>query len=56
MAEEQPKEPVTYTPEELATISELTDFFKKAPGQVDLDAGEEGATQTAQDAPTKPQY
>jgi tetratricopeptide (TPR) repeat protein len=43
MAEEQPKEPVTYTPEELATISELTDFFKKAPGQVDLDAGEEGA-------------
>ncbi|AFM11229.1 tetratricopeptide repeat protein [Turneriella parva] len=42
MAEEQPKEPVTYTEEELATISELTDFFKRAPGQVELDAGAQG--------------
>lgn len=45
MAEEQPKEPVTYTEEELATISELTDFFKRAPGQVELDAGTEGDDQ-----------
>jgi hypothetical protein len=51
MAEEQPKEPVTYTPEELATISELTDFFKKAPGQVDLDAGEEGGDADGAGAP-----
>jgi hypothetical protein len=51
MAEEQPKEPVTYTPEELATISELTDFFKKAPGQVDLDAGEESGDADGAGAP-----
>ncbi len=42
MAEEQEKEAITYTPEELATISELTGFFKKAPGQADIDAGQEG--------------
>ena len=37
---EQEKEPVVYTPEELATINDLTSFFQKAPGQVDLDAEE----------------
>lgn len=44
MAEEQEKPEVTYTPEELATIRELTSFFDKAPGQVALDdAGAEAA-------------
>lgn len=44
MAEEQEKPEVTYTPEELSTIRELTGFFNKAPGQVALDeAGEETA-------------
>lgn len=39
MADEQPKPEITYTPEELATINELTSFFLKAPGQVDIDQG-----------------
>ena len=38
---EQEKEPVVYTPEELATINDLTSFFQKAPGQVDLDTDDE---------------
>ncbi|MFO1525921.1 MAG: hypothetical protein U1F16_08105 [Turneriella sp.] len=45
MAEEQKepeKEPVVYTPEELATISDLTGFFLKAPGQVDVPESETG--------------
>lgn len=51
MAEEQEKEAITYTPEELATISELTGFFKKAPGQVDIDSGEDaGEAETAGEA------
>ena len=42
---EQEKEPVVYTPEELATISDLTSFFQKAPGQVELDADEDELAQ-----------
>ncbi len=41
MADEQPKPEITYTPEELATINDLTSFFLKAPGQVDLDQNED---------------
>jgi len=40
MADEQPKEPIVYTAEELATIGELTKFFLQAPGQVALDAND----------------
>jgi tetratricopeptide (TPR) repeat protein len=47
MADEQPKPEITYTPEELATINELTSFFQKAPGQVDLDEVEEAAEKPA---------
>ncbi|GAB4432017.1 MAG: tetratricopeptide repeat protein [Turneriella sp.] len=44
MAEEQEKPEVTYTPDELNTIRELTGFFNKAPGQVALDeTGDEAA-------------
>lgn len=49
MAEEQakPEKPeVTYTPEELITIRELTGFFNKAPGQVDFDEASEEAVAT----------
>jgi len=45
MADEQEKPEkveITYTPEELATINELTNFFTRAPGQVNLDEGQEG--------------
>ncbi|HNN01774.1 MAG TPA: hypothetical protein PKG67_15050, partial [Turneriella sp.] len=48
--EQQEKEPVVYTPEELQTIGELTTFFQKAPGQVDLPEGEEGAEGESGDA------
>ncbi|MCX7634044.1 MAG: hypothetical protein N2Z22_12000, partial [Turneriella sp.] len=34
MAEEQQATEITYTPEELETIRELTSFFDKGPGQV----------------------
>ncbi|MCS6985022.1 MAG: tetratricopeptide repeat protein [Leptospiraceae bacterium] len=34
--EKKPSEPVEYTEEELAQIRELTSFFNRAPGQVDL--------------------
>jgi tetratricopeptide (TPR) repeat protein len=51
MAEEQDqKEEITYTPEELATIADLTGFFLKAPGQVELDApAEDDAEATTPD-------
>ncbi|MBN8219455.1 MAG: hypothetical protein J0L53_00945 [Spirochaetes bacterium] len=41
MADEQAKPEITYSPEELETIKELTSFFLKAPGQVDLDQTED---------------
>lgn len=47
MADEQPKPEITYTPEELATINELTSFFQKAPGQVDLGEVEDAAEKPA---------
>jgi len=49
MAEEQAKTEITYTPEELSTIQELTNFFQKAPGQVDLAGDEDAAPPSATD-------
>ncbi|MBS0618034.1 MAG: tetratricopeptide repeat protein [Spirochaetes bacterium] len=49
MAEEQAKTEITYTPEELSTIHELTNFFQKAPGQVDLAGDEDAASPSATD-------
>lgn len=46
---EQEKEPVVYTPEELATINDLTSFFQKAPGQVELAADEDELAQPVGD-------
>lgn len=37
MAEEQDKPEVSYSPEELRTIGDLTGFFNKAPGQIVLE-------------------
>lgn len=51
MADEQQKTEVTYTPEELATINELTSFFLKAPGQVDIDAPEGEEAPAGDDTP-----